>query len=72
MTDWATRRAEGDDTIDVDREWNPGGVGNQLGDEHQTGDATWNLGGVGNATEEELTLDLDEPGGVQEEKAGRE
>jgi hypothetical protein len=61
MTDWATRRSEGDDTIDVEREWNPGGVGNQVGDEHETSDAPWNPGGVGNATEDELTPAADDP-----------
>ena len=60
MTDWATRQSEDNDAAEVDRQWNPGGVGNQLGDERETSDATWNPGGVGNATEEELTLDLDD------------
>ena len=58
MTDWATRKSEGDDdVIDVEREWNPGGVGNELGDERETSDAPWNPGGVGNATEDEIPDD---------------
>jgi hypothetical protein len=59
MTDWATRKSEEGGAIDVEREWNPGGVGNQLGDERETSDDTWNPGGVGNATEDEV-VDLDD------------
>jgi hypothetical protein len=60
MTDGVTRESEERDAIDVEREWNPGGVGNQLGDERDTSDETWNPGGVGNATEDEI-VDLDDP-----------
>jgi hypothetical protein len=62
MTDESERPAiEPGDAAQVDRTWNSGGVGNQIGDERETSDATWNPGGVGNASEEELTLDLDDP-----------
>ena len=60
MTDWATSKSEQGGAIDVEREWNPGGVGNQLGDDRETSDETWNPGGVGNATEDEI-VDQDEP-----------
>jgi hypothetical protein len=49
------------DAEEVDRTWNPGGVGNQVGDERETSDATWNPGGVGNATEDGIRTDLESP-----------
>jgi hypothetical protein len=44
---------------EVDRTWNAGGAGNELGDRSDTTDAAWNPDGVGNATEDEIPVDPD-------------
>jgi len=63
-------RPAANDAGEVQRTWNPGGVGNEVADEQEASDEPWNPGGVGNATEDEIVddpdpVDLDDPDAVE-------
>jgi hypothetical protein len=75
----STRDGEADAQMDEDetrteaREdptWNPGGVGNEAGEDIATPSSTWNPGGTGNVTEDEEQLSTGTLTGTGSERTG--